>query len=103
MLFGFVLTVFFIIAEYILLTRSIQTSKALLMLSGVLIVSALMYPATASLLYILRKVVLDCGLILMLTFIVERCRPRAKVALARKRSFFAGGTGLSRDAGRASR
>ena len=102
MLFGFVLTVFFIIAEYILLTRSIQTSKALL-LSGVLIGSALMHPATASLLYILRKVVLDCGLILMLTFIVERCRPRAKVALARKRSFFAGGTGLSRDAGRASR
>ncbi|MGO9302149.1 MAG: hypothetical protein ACLP3R_00405 [Candidatus Korobacteraceae bacterium] len=103
MLFGFVLTVFFIIAEYILLTRSIQTSQALLMISGFLIVTALMNPATTTLLYILRQVVLDCGLILMLTFIVERCRPRAEVALARKRSFFAGGPGLSRDAGRTSR
>jgi hypothetical protein len=103
MLFGFVLTVFFIIAEYILLTRSIQRSKALLMISGFLIISALMNPATAGLLYILRQVVLDCVLILMLTFIVERWRPPAKVALARERSFFARGTGLSRDAGRASR
>ena len=95
MLFGFVLTMFFIIAEYILLTRSILTSKALLMISGVLIATALMNPATVSLLYILRQVVLDCGLILMLTFIVERWRPRAEVALARKRPFVAGGTGLS--------
>jgi hypothetical protein len=103
MLFGFVLTVFFIIAEYILLTHSIQTSNALLIISGVLIFNALIGPATVTLLWILRGVVLDCGLILMLTFIVERCRPRAAVALARKRSYFAGGTGLSRDAGRASR
>jgi hypothetical protein len=102
MLFGFLLAVFFIIAEYILLTCSIQPSKALL-LSGVLIGGALMYPATGSLLFIIRQVVLDCGLILMLTFVVDRCRPRAGVALAGERSLFAGGTGLSRDAGRAIR
>jgi hypothetical protein len=101
-LFGFVLTVFFIIAEYILQTRSIQMSTVLLIF-GVLIVSALTYPATSSLLYILRQVVLDCGLILLLTFMVERWRRRSGVALAGKRPFFAGGVDLNRYSGRASR
>jgi hypothetical protein len=73
-LFGFVLTLFFVAAEYVLILRGRPTTTVLL-LFGILVGSALIYPATVTLLYIVRQTGLDCALLILITFLVERLRP----------------------------
>ncbi len=84
LLFGFILSMVFITVEYVLLTRKSQSLSTLLVY-GVLVISAVVYPATSTLLYVIRQTALDCGLIFLVTTVIALLQPRLSVVFADSR------------------
>ncbi len=85
LLFGFVLSMVFITVEYGLLAHKSQSLRTLLVYS-VLVISAVAYPATSTLLSVLRQTALDCGLMLLVTIVIAFLQPRLSVVFADSRN-----------------